>query len=150
MAFDLMRQKTSLRKRAHALVQRAIYSKIGRKTLIPFLRALDAAGGLAITTRVGAKFVGLILPNSRPLLCTACFSDHGLRLDADRIGIPHALPCPNCGTRGTKKLTPHLIGVLASQFFVRGSVHRAPYGSAPLVQFNELHLRRAITLAPIG
>src|SRR6266436_9439018 len=52
MAFDLMRQKTSLRKRAHALVQRAIYSKIGRKTLIPFLRALDAAGGLAITTHI--------------------------------------------------------------------------------------------------
>ncbi len=38
---------------------------------------------------------------------------------------------------GTKKLTPYLVRTLASQFFVRGSVHRSNYGSAPLVQFNE-------------
>jgi hypothetical protein len=149
MAFDLMLvAKTSLHKRAHALVRRAIYSKIGQRTLIPLLRALDMAGGLAITTSVGARVVGLILPSSRPLLCTACFSDHGLRLDAERIGILYALPCPNCDTRGTKKLTPYLINVLASQFFVRGSVHRALYGSAPLVQFNELRFQKGDYTGP--
>ena len=58
-------------------------------------------------------------------------------MDADRIAIVHALPCPNCRKSGTKKLTPYLLDVLASQFFVRGSVRRFPYGSAPLVQFNE-------------
>jgi hypothetical protein len=127
----------SFAKKAHALVRRAIYSNLGRKTLGPLQRALDIAGGLAITTRVGARFVGLIIPGSRPVLCSACFTDYGLRLDANRIGIPHALPCPNCGVQGTKKLTPYLIRVLASQFFVRGSVNRFTYGSAPLVQFNE-------------
>jgi hypothetical protein len=100
------------------------------------------AGGLAITTRVGARFVGLIIPGSRPVLCSACFTDYGLRLDANRIGIPHALPCPNCGVQGTKKLTPYLVRVLASQFFVRGSVHRSTYGSAPLVQFNEARFQK--------
>ncbi|MEC9264471.1 MAG: RES family NAD+ phosphorylase [Pseudomonadota bacterium] len=38
---------------------------------------------------------------------------------------------------GTNKLTPYLTKVLASQYFVRGSVLRSAYGSAPLVQFNE-------------
>jgi hypothetical protein len=58
-------------------------------------------------------------------------------MDADRIGIVHALPCPNCRAPGAKKLTPYLLEVLAAQFFVRGSVRRFSYGSAPLVQFNE-------------
>ena len=85
--------------------------------------------------------MGLIFPGSRPVLCSDCFTDHGLRIDAERFGIPHALPCPNCGTTGTKKLTPYLVRALASQFFVRGSVHRSAYGSVPLVQFNELRFQ---------
>lgn len=99
-------------------------------------------GGLAIKTWIGAKLIGLVIPRSRPVLCSACFSDHGLQIDAERIGIPHALPCPNCGTKGKKKLTPYLVRVLASQFFVRGSVHREAYGSAPLVQFNEAQFQK--------
>jgi len=42
---------------------------------------------------------------------------------------------------GTKKLTPYLVRALASQYFVRGSVHRSTFGSAPLVQFNEHRFR---------
>src|ERR1019366_5281471 len=136
-----MVSEQNLRKKSPGLLGRVADSKIGRKTLIPVTRALDAAGGLAIRTKTGARLVGLIIPSSRPVLCAACFTDHGLRMDADRIGIPHALPCPNCGAQGTKKLTPYLISVLASQFFVWGSVHRFSYGSAPLVQFNELRFR---------
>ncbi|MGD0221412.1 MAG: RES family NAD+ phosphorylase [Terriglobia bacterium] len=123
-------------------------SNIGRKILVPILRALDVAGGLAITTRIGARLVGLIIPKSRPILCAACFTDHGLRMDADRLGIPHALPCPNCGAQGTKKLTLYLVRVLASQFFVRGSVRRFSYGSAPLVQFNEARFQRGDYVGP--
>lgn len=119
------------------LVQRAVRSNVGKKAIVPLLTALDIIGGIAITTKLGARFVGLIVPASRPVICTACFTDHGLRVDAERFGIAHALPCPNCGMNGTKKLTPYLVRTLASQFFVRGSVHRSNYGSAPLVQFNE-------------
>jgi hypothetical protein len=123
------------------LFQHVVRSNFFRKTAVPLLRALDIIGGIAITTKLGATLVGLILPKSRPVLCTACFTDHGLRIDAERIGIPYALPCPNCGTNGTKKLTPYLLKVLTSQFFVRGSVHRSTYGSAPLVRFNELRFQ---------
>tara|TARA_R110000787_G_scaffold281399_1_gene392675 strand:+ start:4877 stop:6133 length:1257 start_codon:yes stop_codon:yes gene_type:complete len=125
-------------KRAFAVLQGVVPSNFGRKTVATLLKALDTVGGIAITTKLGARLVGLLAPRSRPVLCSGCFTDHGLRVDAERIGIPHALPCPNCGTDGTKKLTPYLLKVLAAQFFVRGSVHRSTYGSAPLVQFNEL------------
>jgi len=110
---------------------------IKRKVVRSILRRLDAAGGLAIKTRLGAKVIGLIIPGSRPLVCSACFTDRGLKLDAERIGIPHALPCPNCGSKDARKLTGYLLRVLASQFFVRGSVFKADYGSAPLITFNE-------------
>jgi RES domain len=69
-------------------------------------------------------------------------------MDAQRIGIVHALACPNCGTRGTKKLTPYLLQVLASQFFVRGSVRRLSYGSAPRVQFNDQRLKDGDYIGP--
>ncbi len=80
--------------------------------------------------------VGALVPKSKPVLCSACFLDHGLKLDAERYGIRHAFPCPNCGSVGTRKLTPYLAQVLASQFFVRGSVNKTPYGAAPIVQLN--------------
>ena len=137
-----MASEQIFRKKTRALIQRAINSNVGRKTLDSIFRALDIAGGLAIRTWVGAKFVGLIIPGSRPVLCTACFTDHGLQIDTERIGIKYALPCPTCGSQGTKKLTLYLIRVLASQFFVRGSVHRETYGSAPLVQFNEARFQK--------
>jgi hypothetical protein len=100
------------------------------------------AGGVAIRTRIGAHIIGTLIPKSKPLLCSDCFTDHGLGLDAARIGIANALPCPNCGARNSKKLTLYLLGVLAFQFFVRGSVIRARYGSAPFIQFNEHHYRK--------
>jgi hypothetical protein len=102
------------------------------------LRCFDALGGLAIKTRHGAALVRLIVPSSRPLLCSACFMDHGLQLDAERVGIVNALPCPNCGTTKSRKLTLFLTKRLAHRFFVRGSVFRTEYGAAPLVQFNEM------------
>lgn len=140
--------ETSFRKKAGAFVRRTVNSNLGRKIVVPLLRVLDITSGLAIRTRLGASFIGLIIPGSRPLLCSGCFTDHGLKLDADRIGILHALPCLNCGARGTKKLTRYLITVLASQFFVRGSVHRYPYGSAPIVVFNEAQFRKGSYQGP--
>jgi hypothetical protein len=133
-----MNIKSSIGKKARASVRRMIASIAVRR----ILRLLDIAGGIAITTTLGAKFVGLIIPGSRPVLCSACFSDHGLRLDVEKHGIRHALPCPNCGARGTRKLTPYLIRAVASQFFVRGSVQRSTYGSAPRLQFNEAQFRK--------
>lgn len=112
-----------------------------------FLGVLDMAGGLAIRTWLGARVIGLI-QKARPVLCAECFNDGGLRLDASRIGIVNALPCPNCGAKNSRKLTPYLLEVLAGNFFVRGSIHRSEYGAAPVLQFNEHHYGKGTYQAP--
>jgi RES domain len=110
--------------------------------------ALDLVGGLAIRTKVGAWLVGALIPGARPVLCSECFTDHGLSLDAARVGIDHAHPCPSCGSRTGKKLTPFLLESLAHRFFVRGSLLRLPYGGAPSLQFNEMQYRQGSYVGP--
>jgi hypothetical protein len=106
------------------------------------LRALDIFGSLLIRTTVGAWLVYLIVPGAKPVLCSDCLTDVGLRLDAEAAGIISALPCPNCGSRSGKRLTRHLLDYLLFRFFVRGSVIRGKYGSAPWLQFNRQHFGR--------
>jgi hypothetical protein len=106
------------------------------------LRALDILGAVLIRTKLGAHFVYMMVPDARPLLCSNCFNDTGLRLDAEASGIVNALPCPNCGSRTGKRLTKHLIEYLIFRFFVRGSVVRRKYGAAPWLQFNTHHFRK--------
>jgi hypothetical protein len=113
-----------------------------------FLRALDVIGAVLIRTRLGAYFVYALLPSARPVLCSNCLNDTGLRFDAEAAGIANALPCPNCGSRSGKRLTRHLIEYLMSRFFVRGSVIRFEYGGAPWLQFNAHHFRTGTYGAP--
>ena len=71
------------------------------------------------------------------IACSNCFSNEGLRLDAERLGEPGSSVCPRCATTdGCKLSTPRLIA-LAQHFFVWGSVHKVKYGAAPTVQFND-------------
>ena len=111
------------------------------------LSLLDMAGGLAVRTYLGARLIGLIA-RARPVLCADCFKDRGLRLDASRVGIVNALPCPNCGAAKSRKLTRYLLEVLAWNFFVRGSTHRTKYGAAPLLAFNEQHYGKGTYQGP--
>lgn len=71
------------------------------------------------------------------VLCSNCFSDQGLRLDAERIGEAGDGVCPNCGDKSGRKLTKKSAATLAHRFFVWGTLHKCEYGAAPLVQFNE-------------
>ncbi len=71
------------------------------------------------------------------LLCSNCFCDEGLRLDSFKIGIELEKACPNCKEVNGKKLNKSLIEILSHRFFVRGTLHKSPYGAAPLIQFNE-------------
>lgn len=71
------------------------------------------------------------------VLCSNCFTDQGLRLDAERIGEMDNSACPNCGERSGCKLTADKAGALAHRFFVWGTLHRYEYGAAPIVQFNQ-------------
>lgn len=72
-------------------------------------------------------------------LCSRCFSNEGLRLSAEEIGLIDNVSCPNCRSREGRKLTRNLIKYLAYRFFVWGTLQRMDYGAAPLVQFNRDH-----------
>jgi len=72
-----------------------------------------------------------------PAACSDCFSDQGLRLDAQEIGADDSTPCPRCGSSDGKKLSKRGLLELALRFFVWGSLWRVDYGAAPLIQFND-------------
>jgi len=82
------------------------------------------------------------------VLCSNCFVDEGLRLDASRLGVSEELSCPNCGTNDGQKLDTERIGALAYRYFVRGTLCRFEYGAAPRIQFNEQHHRNGDIDAP--
>lgn len=77
------------------------------------------------------------------LLCSNCFRDEGLKLDAIKIGIQKHQRCPNCNTEDGRKLTKALIHKLCYRFFVRGTIFKCNYGGSPLIQFNEHHFNQS-------
>ena len=79
--------------------------------------------------------------------CSNCFTNQGLRLDAERLGETDSSMCPKCTTTDGRKLTPDRLITLAQNFFVWGSVCRYRYGAAPAVQFND---RRKTDIAMPG
>ncbi len=81
------------------------------------------------------------------VICSECFLDQGLRLDAERIGAVASSACPNCGSTIGHKLSADLIVALAHRFFVWGTLNRCDYGAAPIVQFNQ-HQSTSIRSSP--
>ncbi len=79
------------------------------------------------------------------LLCSDCFRNHGLRLDALRVGKLDHEPCRHCGSVGGAKLTRRGIESLAHRFFVVGSLYKTDYGGAPIIELNN---RRSSELDP--
>ncbi|UCS92442.1 RES family NAD+ phosphorylase [Echinicola marina] len=71
------------------------------------------------------------------ILCSDCFHDEGLRLDAYKIGIHKDIKCQNCSSSNGRKLTRQIVRELCYRFFVRGTIERFDYGGFPLVQMNE-------------
>lgn len=71
------------------------------------------------------------------VLCSECFKDQGLKLDAFNVGIESQTSCPNCNGKNGRKLNKELVAKLAYRFFVVGTIHRTPFGGAPVIQFNE-------------
>lgn len=72
-----------------------------------------------------------------PLLCSDCFQDTGLRLDAARFGMRIAGPCPNCGSATGALLDRGRIRWIAHRFFVLGTLTRSHYGGSPRIEFND-------------
>lgn len=77
------------------------------------------------------------------ILCSNCFKDEGLRINAERIGIINSNRCPKCNTTTGKKLTKELIRDLCYMFFVRGTIERPDYGGFPIIEFNEQHYNQS-------
>jgi hypothetical protein len=75
-------------------------------------------------TKLGGKLTDIAL-------CSDCFQDRGLHLDAKQIGVADDSTCPSCGSSTGRKLNPELIKELAYRFFVRGTLNRRDYGAAP-------------------
>lgn len=75
--------------------------------------------------------------NTPALLCSDCFVDEGLRIDAFKHGLEDGGRCPSCDSRVGRKLTKEHIKALAWRFFVSGTTIRGEYGAAPVIQFNE-------------
>jgi len=82
------------------------------------------------------------------VLCSNCFNDQGLRLDAINIGIDKNGLCPQCKTKNGRKLNKELVKKLAYNFFVRGTVHRTYFGGAPVIQFNEQQYKNSSIYVP--
>ena len=76
-------------------------------------------------------------PCAEFLACSHCFTDRGLHLDAEQIGIEDACLCPNCGNTAGRKLPIAGLEALAHRFFVWGSLVRHKFGGAPRIQFNQ-------------
>lgn len=73
------------------------------------------------------------------LLCSNCFVDEGLRIDAFKHGLEQDGDCPNCNSPNGRKLTKGHVEGLAWRFFVSGTTIRTEYGAAPVIQFNDHH-----------
>lgn len=87
------------------------------------------------------------VPDQHALLCSECFTDEGLKLDALKIGSTDDSNCANCGSPTGRKLTEVQIRQLAWRFFVGGTTFRTKYGAAPVLQINEHHYGRS-TIVP--
>jgi hypothetical protein len=81
--------------------------------------------------------------NTKVLLCSDCFRDEGLKIDAYKIGIDNADKCPKCDSSSGHKLTKGLVQDLCYRFFVRGTILKLEYGGAPLIQFNPQHFNNS-------
>jgi hypothetical protein len=71
------------------------------------------------------------------VLCSDCFQDPGLGMDAQGFGVAVEGACPVCRSDKGKKLDKERVAALAGSFFVWGTMLRCDYGAAPVVQFNE-------------
>nr|QJS06390.1 hypothetical protein [Polaromonas sp.] len=54
------------------------------------------------------------------LLCSDCFVDEGLRIDALKHGLEQEGNCAHCNSSNGRKLTKDHIKALAWRFFVNG------------------------------
>jgi len=91
------------------------------------LATLKAIYSTLLRPFVSRQTPGALQTTAFPL-CSECFQDEGLKLDAAQLGVANVSPCRNCGKEIGRKLTIDSIVHLAHRFFVGGSFLRLEYG----------------------
>ena len=69
----------------------------------------------------------------KPILCSNCFKDYGLRIMAERMGPTSSLACPNCGSTDGVLLDEKQVEELCDKYFVDGSYNSTCFGGSPLL-----------------
>jgi hypothetical protein len=82
------------------------------------------------------------------VLCSECFQDQGLKLDALNFGAADDSSCPSCSATNGKKLTKKAVGALAHRVFTWGTLLRCEYGAAPQIVGNDLRTSSEIDTFP--
>jgi hypothetical protein len=85
---------------------------------------------------------------SGPRLCSNCFTDRGLAIEAQKLGHKSRRSCLNCNSVAGAKLYESDIEELARRFFVYGTWISTEFGGAHALEFNEWHRDKADVTFP--
>jgi len=84
---------------------------------------------------------------AKPVLCSECFRDRGLSLEALKLGALSPGRCPNCGSANGAKLTGQVVEELAHNFFVLGTYVKTEYGGATVLRSGPGNVLFAVNFA---
>lgn len=83
------------------------------------------------------------------ILCSCCFKDDGLRIEAEKLGKKIVGVCPKCGSWKGHKLTNEDVEELQFRFFWEGSFYRSEFGGASRIVSNPYRYKNSdIKFAP--
>ena len=74
---------------------------------------------------------------SKPILCSDCFQDFGLRELAQKIGTLNSIACPNCHSKTGAALDRRGVEELCDKYFVHGSYFKTVYGGSPVLMVGD-------------
>ena len=72
-------------------------------------------------------------------ICSECFNDIGLKIEAKKIGIKNNDICPSCGNKKGYKLDNELLDDLCHKFFVLNNYYKSSYGGSFYIKYNKYH-----------
>jgi hypothetical protein len=73
----------------------------------------------------------------KAVLCSECFQNYGLRLEAIGLGIKSSSICPSCKSTSGRKLERRHLQKLIDRFFILGTVPHGVGGYASILHYNE-------------
>lgn len=79
-------------------------------------------------------------------LCSDCFSNIGLKAEAERVGIRTSARCPQCGSKLGRKLGDRQLEKLIARFFIKGTTPHGVGGYASILQYNPMRQKDEVDL----